>query len=176
MDAITRIQSVAGQLACRPIGDVRKLVLPPRICGVYFLIEDQNIVYVGQSADVVRRVNEHLDRGRIKFDMAVYLPCSLGELDEVEEDFIDALKPRYNNTRRRIGAAAYVRHILQTRGPLTVEEIVRLAPEHGVWAQCPHSLQANITRALQRDPLVRRRSIDGRYGPIHRFPAGAEVQ
>ena len=174
MDATTRIQSAAGHLA--PIRDLRRLELPPRICGVYFLIDGQEIVYVGQSADVVRRVNQHLDRGRMKFDWAVYLPCSLAELDDIEEHFIDALRPRYNATRQRMATAAYVRHILQTSGPLTLEEIVRMAPGHGVWSQCPHSMKANIARALQRDPLVHCCKAEGRYQSVHRAIASAEVQ
>jgi len=169
-----RIRLAAGHLA--QIRDLKTLVRPPRICGVYFLIEGQDVVYVGQSADVVRRVNEHIDRGLKKFDSAMYLPCSLGELDELEEHFINALKPRYNSTRRRMGTAAYVRHILQARGPLTFEEIVRMAPEHGVWSQCPESMRANIIRALQRDPLVHSCAADGRFRSVHWATGAAEVQ
>jgi len=173
MDAAAQIRRAAGNLAS--IRDLQELVLPPRICGVYFLIEGRDVVYVGQSADVVRRVNEHLDRGRKKFDSAMYLPCSLGELDELEEHFIKALKPRYNNTRPRMETAAYVRHILQASGPLTLEEIVRMAPEHGVWSQCPYSMKANITRVLEQDPLVHRCGTDGRFRSVHQATPAAEV-
>lgn len=174
MDAAAQIRRAARNLAS--IRDFRELVLPPRICGVYFLIEGQDVVYVGQSADVVRRVNEHLDRGRKKFDAAMYLTCSLGELDELEEHFIKALKPRYNNTRQRMETAAYVRYILQANGPLTLEELVRMAPEHGVRSQCSYSMKANIARALQRDPLVHRCSADGRFRFADRTAVTAEVQ
>lgn len=173
-DVTRRIRLAAGDSV--PIHELQELALPPRICGVYFLISGNEIVYVGQSADVVRRVNEHFDRGRKKFDSVMYLPCSLGEVDEIEEHFIKALTPRYNHIPQRMGTAAYVRHILQTKGPLPLDEIVKLAPEHGVWAQCPNSLRTNITRALYRDPLVRRCSVGGRLGPIHRLLEGAEVQ
>ena len=174
MDAAMRIRLAAGTLP--QIRDLKKLVLPPRICGVYFLIDGQDVVYVGQSADVVRRVNEHHDRDRKTFETAMYLPCSLGELDELEEYFINTLKPRFNGQYRRMGTAAYVRHILQASGPLTFEEIVRMAPEHGVWAQCPASMTANISRALQRDTLVHRCAADGTFRSVDQVARAAEVQ
>ncbi len=85
---------------------------PPSDPGVYFLIRDGVIVYVGQSRHVQSRVywqshNKRRDenRGRIVFDEWAVI---LAPLDEearrhMEADYINALKPQENIT-----APAYV--------------------------------------------------------------------
>lgn len=65
-------------------------------CGVYFLIQANRVVYVGQSIDVLARIAKHR-RERNDFDSFNILPCSVDELDELEEAYIFALTPKYNS-------------------------------------------------------------------------------
>jgi len=62
--------------------------------GVYFLIQDHEVVYVGQSINVFSRVREH---GTSKvFNRFAYIACTNDELDLLESLYIHYLRPKYN--------------------------------------------------------------------------------
>jgi hypothetical protein len=65
---------------------------PP--CGIYFLIYGQEIVYVGQSVNVISRMSEHARR--IKFSRYAFAPFPAKHLDLVESLYIHLLRPRLN--------------------------------------------------------------------------------
>lgn len=67
----------------------------PMSSGVYFLICDSEVMYVGRSADVFYRLSQHRQAG-LKFDAfnVVYAPKE--RLDELERIYIDALLPKWN--------------------------------------------------------------------------------
>jgi hypothetical protein len=65
------------------------------ICGIYFLIRDDRIVYVGQSRNVLRRVARHIDDGK-RFDHFSVAPCAMADLDKMERTYIAALYPDEN--------------------------------------------------------------------------------
>lgn len=67
------------------------------VCGIYFLIRDDRIVYVGQSTNALRRVARHIDDGKI-FDRFSIAPCKKEELDKLERTYITALYPEENMT------------------------------------------------------------------------------
>lgn len=67
---------------------------PDRCPGVYFLCLGGEVVYVGQSHDVVTRVMQHV--GVKEFDRWYWLPVEIEKLNEVEADFIRSIKPRGN--------------------------------------------------------------------------------
>lgn len=69
------------------------LAFPP--C-VYFLIQDNEVVYVGQSVYLPGRLSEHICNK--EFDRVFYLPVPRSELGIVEGGFIKALKPKLNGT------------------------------------------------------------------------------
>lgn len=76
---------------------------PPRFAGVYFLLDGDEIVYVGQSIDVPQRINAHRSRRdhaharwRIKWDRALWIPVPEKELDAYEGALIRRLTPRHN--------------------------------------------------------------------------------
>jgi len=62
-----------------------------RVCGVYFLINLGEVVYVGQSVNVFSRMREHSKSK--KFDSYVYINCSKGDLDILESLYIHVLRP-----------------------------------------------------------------------------------
>ena len=66
--------------------------------GIYFLSLRGIIVYVGQSLNPMRRIQEHVDEGIKDFDAAYFRPCEKSELDQMESFFIHSLEPIYNYT------------------------------------------------------------------------------
>lgn len=70
--------------------------MPEITCGIYFLRNGFEIVYVGQSVNVVSRVATHRAEGIKEFDSWHVLPCEREELDELEAEFIQMMKPKYN--------------------------------------------------------------------------------
>lgn len=64
--------------------------------GIYFLINKDEIVYVGQSSiDMLARVSKHRREGKV-FDYFSYIRCDLCDLDALEEKYISAFMPRLN--------------------------------------------------------------------------------
>ena len=91
------------------LGDLlRERIKRPRIAAIYFLLRDDEIVYIGQSCDIENRIELHYScrdsRNRYykDFDRAVWMAISIDELDAVVCALIRALRPTYNE-----GAPAY---------------------------------------------------------------------
>ena len=63
------------------------------LVGIYFLIKDKEIVYIGQSTNVYRRLTAHTDK---HFSGYVVIPCETHELDILESLYIHCLQPKYN--------------------------------------------------------------------------------
>lgn len=68
----------------------------PSTCGIYFLVDDAQIVYIGQSVDVFTRVLSHRRDGYKTFDKCCWVPVPRDELDAVESALIALFKPRHN--------------------------------------------------------------------------------
>jgi predicted GIY-YIG superfamily endonuclease len=62
---------------------------------VYFLINDNRVVYVGKSVNVYSRIKDH-EKDK-KFDRTLYMIVDVNNLAEVERKYINALLPKYNN-------------------------------------------------------------------------------
>lgn len=63
-------------------------------CGIYFLMKDGEIVYVGQSVNVLSRLTHHLPEKA--FDAWHWIPCDRGALDQLERRYIDLFLPPLN--------------------------------------------------------------------------------
>jgi hypothetical protein len=63
-------------------------------CGVYFLIKDEQVVYVGQSINITQRIAEHTKTK--DFDTFTYVQCKREDLNRIEALYITKLKPKYN--------------------------------------------------------------------------------
>jgi hypothetical protein len=63
--------------------------------GVYFLIDKDKIVYVGQSVNIYARIPTHHDK---KFDKYAYIPCKPRLLNVLESLYIHLLQPKLNFT------------------------------------------------------------------------------
>jgi len=64
--------------------------------GVYFLVRQNRVVYVGQGVNCGCRSLSHKDK---EFDHVFVMPCPRSELNRVEAAFISVLKPEYNAIR-----------------------------------------------------------------------------
>lgn len=64
--------------------------------GVYFLIRQGRIVYVGQAVNVYVRISQHTEK---RFDSYAYLPCPVDMLDKVESLYIHLLRPELNGNQ-----------------------------------------------------------------------------
>lgn len=73
--------------------------LSSRVCGVYFLIRDGEVVYVGQSVNVLGRLTTHAAKGK-KFDAVSVIKCSGKDAAKkaalLEAQYIMALMPEEN--------------------------------------------------------------------------------
>lgn len=63
---------------------------------IYFLIDNEQIVYVGQSLQGIYRVFEHMKFNKKKFDSYFILNCEEKDLHDLENLYIEEFKPKYN--------------------------------------------------------------------------------
>jgi len=61
--------------------------------GVYFLIDGDKVVYVGQSVNVYARIASHHDK---VFERFAFIPCKREVLDSLESLYIHILRPALN--------------------------------------------------------------------------------
>lgn len=64
--------------------------------GIYFLCQDKQIQYIGQSVSVASRINEHLKR--VECDRVFLLPWPRDDLNRIEGALIRHLKPPLNKS------------------------------------------------------------------------------
>lgn len=112
-DLLSEAQIIA---AAAPLG-------PPRV-GIYFLIRDGGVAYVGQARDVVLRVADHAKWRR--FDHWAWVPCAIGDLNRVERAYLDAFIPGDNRDpatiRLKGGWAAWTASSAASQAAETVPE------------------------------------------------------
>lgn len=68
------------------------------VSGVYILYENNIIVYIGQSTNIVQRVNKHRSDNRFCFDKVLVHWCTSDELDTLEFKYINQHRPKFNRT------------------------------------------------------------------------------
>jgi len=67
-----------------------------RICGIYFLISANKIVYIGQSVDIYSRVAGHKKEGKKRFSRMAYIEASVEKIGGLEMAYKSEYKPKYN--------------------------------------------------------------------------------
>lgn len=77
--------------------------------GVYFLISDGAVVYVGQSVNVYARIATHKREGVKEFDRFAFVPCKASKLDKLESLYIHCLRPPLNGDKNNGELAAPLR-------------------------------------------------------------------
>ena len=89
---------IAGDGATADIPDFdieTGLVHMSKMCGVYCLLHDMEIVYIGRSNNVDRRVWEH-DANGLVFDSYSYIPAPEHESVAIERALIRKYRPKLN--------------------------------------------------------------------------------
>jgi hypothetical protein len=77
--------------------DIARAAVPVSdLCGIYFLLLEERIVYVGQSFSCHRRIAEHAQQGGKLFTSFHILPCDQCDLDRFEALYIEKFQPAYN--------------------------------------------------------------------------------
>ena len=71
---------------------ILKSAVPRPKSGIYFLIKDDEIVYIGKAVCVFSRLKRH----PVKFDRFSFIPCEQNELSITEKVLISKFKPRLN--------------------------------------------------------------------------------
>jgi excinuclease UvrABC nuclease subunit len=66
----------------------------PTVCGIYFLIKNNEIVYIGQSINIHHRITNHCrDKD---FDKVSIIECNKASLDDLEKEYINKFQPIIN--------------------------------------------------------------------------------
>jgi hypothetical protein len=76
-------------------------IINTRVSGVYLLAEHTDIVYVGQSQNIMKRIGEHIEADKFKFHRYLYIE----ENEEykrrnLEGQCIRYFNPEHNNAQR----------------------------------------------------------------------------
>lgn len=77
----------------------------PVLCGVYFLVKNRRVVYVGQSINVWSRIGAHAAEGK-PFDRISFIPCEKKHMDVLEALYIHIFRPRLNGNVSPSGVKA----------------------------------------------------------------------
>lgn len=75
---------------------------PKPICGIYFLFDEDEIVYIGQSRGIVGRVAEHARLSisiRVVFTSYAFIKVPETDLDLIEIFWIQRVKPKFNRNQ-----------------------------------------------------------------------------
>jgi len=71
---------------------------------IYFLLDGLEVIYVGQSINLLSRIVGHR-RDKKEFDRILYLPVAQADLNKIEQSWIRKLKPRLNKTHAELTLA-----------------------------------------------------------------------
>lgn len=88
------VSSAEGIVALSEVADRIVSCPMPRCSGVYFLLLEGEVVYVGQALSIFRRLHDHL--GLYEFDAVAWIPVAPRDLNRVERLWINKLGPRHN--------------------------------------------------------------------------------
>ncbi len=73
---------------------IEKRKLYETSCGVYFLFEGDEIIYIGQSHNIFRRLEEH--QKRFFFSHFSYILTTEEDLIQLEVSYLNVFRPRLN--------------------------------------------------------------------------------
>jgi hypothetical protein len=65
-------------------------------CGIYFLLDCEEIVYVGKSVDVKSRLKQHSNNLNKVWNRYFFIKCDRQEIDRLEAYYILRFRPKYN--------------------------------------------------------------------------------
>ena len=104
------------------------------ICGVYFLKLEGVIVYVGQTINLISRIQTHEKDDAKEFDEVSYIEVAPCELAIVEMLYISKLRPRLNmvgnQSTKKVSAK-----VMESTLPknYTENELISFCKSHGIF-------------------------------------------
>lgn len=127
---------------------------------IYFLIDGEEIVYVGQSLDVYSRVTAH--RSNKDFTHYSHFECEKADANELEDMYITLLDPHYNKKLNKYGRYYNISEIA-TEFDLDLQEITTILKHMNILPlfsvnyrtvdidSVKHSIEALATGGVQND-------------------------
>ena len=94
--------------------------------GIYFLVRDNKIVYVGSSKWVEFRIQQHKEN-QVEFDSSAWFEAPRIFLREIESYYINRINPPLN--KHRISGHAFARIIKAMQPALCIETVPAHSPE-----------------------------------------------
>ena len=143
--------------------------------GVYFLHLGDEVVYVGQAANMRQRIGQHMADGEKSFDAVSCISCVVSKRLTLERYYITKLAPRYN----RCGVAKQAKQYAKLGIDLSLNQYSKAyIPPEAAAAMLgvevgdlrtfePHGIHA-ITRRAPRSNIKRRLF---EVAPIQRYLA-----
>jgi hypothetical protein len=110
--------------------------------GIYILVIDKKISYVGRSADCLARMALHKQNGR-EFDKGYVLSCSIEDSVWLEKLFIQSIKPAQNKMHHPDATNYVVVPVVNNH--LHAPEITPPHPKH--WTDVVKLYRSHVTRA-----------------------------
>jgi hypothetical protein len=110
----------------------------PKLPGIYYLLRDYDIVYVGQAIDIDKRIKDHVREGIKKFDSYYYQYCPVMALDDLEAMAICKYQPEYNVTIPKNNYIMRQPELAGRVGALTQEDVSEIISTNNikpVWIQ-----------------------------------------
>lgn len=95
---------------------------------VYFLINDGEVVYVGQTIHLMPRIASH--KRDKDFDSYNFIECKASELDLIESFYIHALSPRLNG-KLQSGASGLNFKSEEKSAPIGIVKMLELIKSAG---------------------------------------------
>ncbi len=89
--------------------------------GIYFLYDNDELVYIGQAYNITRRILDHVLEATKQFNKVRYNLVPKESLTEVETTLIKALKPKYNVAR--INGSDYSKTKQSARGVVSLRAL-----------------------------------------------------
>lgn len=94
--ASTEGRSAFHALQIEVIRDRAISLRPADICGIYFLFQDDELVYIGRAVAWPHRLARHIHRIGAKFNRMAFVPIKAGELAMAEAAYILRYRPSLN--------------------------------------------------------------------------------
>lgn len=91
--------SVSRMVNINELDVLTDAIASPKCAGIYFLIKESKIVYIGQSINLLSRLGSHTKR--IDFDKYTFVKCAKEHLNDVESALISRFNPEHNIHHRR---------------------------------------------------------------------------
>lgn len=63
---------------------------------IYFLLQDNQVVYIGKSTSLASRIIQHVNSNTKTFDDVSVIECQQNEMDALEVKYINEYRPKYN--------------------------------------------------------------------------------